>query len=215
MREELYINGAMVDLDENTNITLNYRSNLLGDISKIVSSNSYTIQLPKTARNRYLLDNPDAPAYESIMTRKKLPARYIRNGIEILSDAYAVILSCSEKYELGLIWGMPAAFIGWLKESGSIKDIPDNDEYLIWSNTSAYGNYGEGDYLFSYYDNGSRWAIFPFPSVRLPWLLRKIYPEGIKFSFPQKQQEMINRLVIPLVTKKDSEQFANHSGVTL
>ena len=51
MTEELYINGEAVDLKPDAATTLNYKSNLLGDISKITSSNSQTIQCPKTTRN--------------------------------------------------------------------------------------------------------------------------------------------------------------------
>ena len=42
-RDELYINGVKADLGK-TDISLNYKSNLLTDISKIVSNNSYTIK---------------------------------------------------------------------------------------------------------------------------------------------------------------------------
>ena len=37
MTEELYINGEAVDLKPDAATTLNYKSNLLGDISKITS----------------------------------------------------------------------------------------------------------------------------------------------------------------------------------
>lgn len=48
MRNEmLFVDGELVDLGEDTKITLNLKSNLLSDLSKIVSNNSYTIKLPK------------------------------------------------------------------------------------------------------------------------------------------------------------------------
>ncbi len=49
-RDELYINNTKADLNK-TDITLSYKSNLLTDISKIISNRSYTIRLPKTAKN--------------------------------------------------------------------------------------------------------------------------------------------------------------------
>ena len=56
MRNDLlFIDGELVDLDDSTKITLNYKSNLFTDLSKIVSNNSYTIKLPKTVRNNGLL----------------------------------------------------------------------------------------------------------------------------------------------------------------
>ena len=53
MRYELYIDERRVDLSDD-NIALNYKSNLLSDITKIVSNNSYTIKLPKTSNNMAL-----------------------------------------------------------------------------------------------------------------------------------------------------------------
>ena len=43
MNEELIIDGRRVDMSPDTRIVLNFKSNLLGDISKISASNSQTI----------------------------------------------------------------------------------------------------------------------------------------------------------------------------
>ena len=60
MRNDLlFIDGELVDLDDSTKITLNYKSNLFTDLSKIVSNNSYTIKLPKTVRNQRIIKHSD------------------------------------------------------------------------------------------------------------------------------------------------------------
>ena len=41
MRDELYINGKKADIDSSTSISLNYKSNFLSDISKIVSNSCF------------------------------------------------------------------------------------------------------------------------------------------------------------------------------
>ena len=69
MKEELYIDDQIVDLYPDKPITLNFKSNILHDISKITASNSYTIQLPKTTRNRCVLDNPTAVSAIGLMPR--------------------------------------------------------------------------------------------------------------------------------------------------
>lgn len=63
-RDELYINNTKADLNK-TDISLNYQSNLLNDISKIVSNNSYTIKLPKTAKNLALIECSHIPSSTS------------------------------------------------------------------------------------------------------------------------------------------------------
>ena len=90
--EELIINGLRVDMSPDTRIVLNFKSNLLGDVSKITSSNSQTIQLPKTIRNRMIFDHATTPARNSSFPYQRHPAEYIRNGVKIISDAYAVML---------------------------------------------------------------------------------------------------------------------------
>lgn len=60
MTEELYINGEAVDLKPDAATTLNYKSNLLGDISKITSSNSRRF-MPEDNTHRKIFDNPGRP----------------------------------------------------------------------------------------------------------------------------------------------------------
>ena len=106
MRNDLlFIDGELVDLDDSTKITLNYKSNLFTDLSKIVSNNSYTIKLPKTVRNQRVIKHADLPACSTDYPRKYHEARYIRNGVEIIPNGKAVVLSISEVIEVALTWG--------------------------------------------------------------------------------------------------------------
>ena len=125
MTEELYINGEAVDLKPDAATTLNYKSNLLGDISKITSSNSQTIQCPKTTRNRKIFDNPGAPAYVSDKRYNRYSARLVRNGIEVVRVGYAVLLSSSETYEIALYWGVMANF-QTCRQSGQVERVDRN-----------------------------------------------------------------------------------------
>ena len=50
MTEQLYIDGVLVDVGEDTDVTLSIRSNILSDISKIGGNSTYTIKLPKTTK---------------------------------------------------------------------------------------------------------------------------------------------------------------------
>ena len=106
MKEELYIDDQIVDLYPDKPITLNFKSNILHDISKITASNSYTIQLPKTTRNRCVLDNPTAPAYDSRFRYRTHAARYLRNGMIVIDSATAIVMESSESYEIALTWGV-------------------------------------------------------------------------------------------------------------
>ena len=94
MRNDLlFIDGELVDLDDSTKITLNYKSNLFTDLSKIVSNNSYTIKLPKTVRNQRIIQHADLPACQTDYPRTFRGTRYIRNGVEIISNGKAVLMT--------------------------------------------------------------------------------------------------------------------------
>ena len=51
----LFIGDKLMDLDDDTKVTLNFKSNIFTDLSKIISNNSYTIKLPNTIRNQLSL----------------------------------------------------------------------------------------------------------------------------------------------------------------
>lgn len=110
MYEELYIikNGERVKLDLNTpsGITLNFKSNIFGDLSKITCSYSYTFKLPLTLNNRLALDNADDIRASSKMTRKRLVAEFHQNGIKIFDDANLYIDTLDSSFQAVMTWGV-------------------------------------------------------------------------------------------------------------
>ena len=76
----LFIGDKLMDLDDDTKVTLNFKSNIFTDLSKIISNNSYTIKLPNTIRNQCAIMHADLPSCDIVYPRIKLNARYFRNG---------------------------------------------------------------------------------------------------------------------------------------
>ena len=215
MKEELYIKGESVDLGD-SEITLNFKSNLLGDISKITASNSYTITLPRTNKNIRLLDFPDVAGHESYMMRDYFNAEYYRNGVKLF-DAKAVLISCSEDgFDVVLTWGINDKFISLINDDKSIQEFAD--EALLWNSESTY-DYGLTPDR-SYPQNGyipmntgidvdsNRDKIFVHPSASVKVLLEQIeYVYGMTLSFPSDIMEKIERLYIPLVSQKSNPKY--------
>lgn len=110
MFEELYIikNGERHKLDLNTpsGITLNFKSNIFGDLSKITCSYSYTFKLPHTLNNRLVLDSAEDVRHNSTMVRKKLNAEFYQNGIQIFNDANLYVDAIENGYAAVLTWGV-------------------------------------------------------------------------------------------------------------
>jgi hypothetical protein len=209
MTEELYINGEAVDLKPDAATTLNYKSNLLGDISKITSSNSQTIQCPKTTRNRKIFDNPGAPAYVSDKRYNRYSARLVRNGIEVVRVGYAVLLSSSETYEIALYWGVMANFQTWVDKAAKLNELTGT-EALTWNaNTTAttLSQMKSTGYGYAKYDCGVSNTNLAniHPSVTAWWILNRIATQaGFTFEIPDKHKLALRGIAIPCLSRNAS-----------
>lgn len=209
MTEELYINGEAVDLKPDAATTLNYKSNLLGDISKITSSNSQTIQCPKTTRNRKIFDNPGAPAYVSDKRYNRYSARLVRNGIEIVRVGYAVLLSSSETYEIALYWGVMANFQAWVDKAAKLNELTGT-EALTWGaniTATSLSQMKSAGYGYAKYDCGvsNTSLVNIHPSVTAWWVLNRIATQaGFTFEIPDKHKLALRGIAIPCLSRNAS-----------
>lgn len=212
MKEELYIKGESVDLGD-SEITLNFKSNLLGDISKITASNSYTITLPRTNKNIRLLEFPDVAGHESYMMRDYFNAEYYRNGVKLF-DAKAVLISCSEDgFDVALTWGMSEKFIQLMNDDRSIQEFADMA--LPWNSSTTYDNGlvdGQLSHGYIRHNTGidvdsNRDKIFIHPSVNCMRLLEEIASYyGLTMEWGSYKQ-YIELLYLPLISQKASSKY--------
>lgn len=212
MKEELYIKGESVDLGD-SEITLNFKSNLLGDISKITASNSYTIKLPRTNKNIRLLDFPDVAGHESYLMRDYFNVEYYRNGVKLF-DAKAVLISCSEDgFDVALTWGMSEKFIQLMNDDKSIQEFADMA--LPWNSSTTYDNgLVDGQLSHGYIRHNAgidvdsnRDKIFIHPSVNCMRLLEEIASYyGIAMEWGSYKQ-YIELLYLPLISQKANPKY--------
>lgn len=212
MKEELYIKGESVDLGD-SEIALNFKSNLLGDISKITASNSYTIELPRTMKNTRLLEFPDVAAHESYMMRDYFDAEYWRNGIKLF-DAKAVLESCNEdSYSVILTWGIDERLIALVNDDKSIQEFADMA--LPWNASTTYDNgVVNGQLSHGYIPHNSgidvdshRDIIFVHPAANCMRIL-----EGIAeyYNLPMDwggYKQYIEALYLPLISQKANPKY--------
>ena len=207
-RDELYINGVKADLGK-TDISLNYKSNLLTDISKIVSNNSYTIKLPKTAKNMALIECSHIPSSASRYPYLKHKGTVLRNGIEIIKDANVVLLETGEFIEIALTWGNVINFASVVNDGKKLTDISygtvEGVDWVVWSNEgSNTTQFPLIDYGFSSGESNAWYR----PVVTAKWILDKIQEENeVTFNFPVDKQPFINKMIVPLLTNNDSQKI--------
>ena len=136
MKEELYIILASgerkkLDLGDSSGITLNFKSNIFGDLSKITCSYSYTFKLPLTTNNRQVLDNAEDVRHQSAMIRKRLKAEFIQNGIPLFSNANLYIDTVETDYKAVLTWGVVEGFEGIKDNDISLIELPSDISDIV------------------------------------------------------------------------------------
>lgn len=208
MIEELFIirnnKRCRLDLSVPSGITLNFKSNIFRDLSKITASYSYTFKLPMTANNRRVLDNADDIRASSSVTHQKLKGEYVQNGIPIFDNVNLYIESVEESYNCVMTWGDAMVF-GQIKDDNlRLNELTYFDDVVEWGSLegriSQFNNFsktlnnvvynaGVTGYNFHYDSRVGKHRIeissLPFvPVVPVPAILNAIASKyGISFPF--------------------------------
>lgn len=192
-------------MGEDTKITLNLKSNLFSDLGKIVSNNSYTIKLPKTVHNQRIIEHADMPSCSTGYPRKYHQARYFRNGVEIISNAKAVLLSVSDTIDIAITWGNITVLAGIVENNKSLNELVDNGYYMTWRREISNYQYWNS-FIVSDMNMGIRsfdTLNYVHPSVRVRWILDRISADNeLGFLFSNDIVERyISKLIVPLLTR--------------
>lgn len=186
MTRELIIEGQSVDISPDTDITLEYTSNFLGDLGKLNLSHSYTIKLPKTLRNARILDDPGNLGHDSGATRRYLSARYYRKGIDLMGALRAYILkTTADSYEITLVKDVQPGLQELTQTSQTLNDIQTLPT-LTWVDEAT----GEVDYTGGNDEGGARFARYDSGLGNRAW------PRSIGASHPC---EGIGQLLVDLL----------------
>lgn len=121
--QQLYIDGILMDLGEDFSVTLDIKSNLFRDITKVTANNTYTIQLPKTTHNMTSIDWSAKPKSGSRYPFAFHKARYFRNGLELIKDGKATLLSVGDNIEIAIYWGLFPAFSSLLEDDLKLNEL--------------------------------------------------------------------------------------------
>lgn len=153
--ERLYIDNELVDIDESTKITLNFKSNLFRDVSRLTSNNTYTIKLPKTVRNQRILKHTDLVQSSSSFPYTMHKVRYFRNGIEVIKDGRLTVLQATEDaIEACIVWGLFSNFSDLMRAGTTLNQLESNDRILYKDSNEvvSYEDAVKANYFYAYYD---------------------------------------------------------------
>lgn len=191
MTRELIIEGQHIDLAPDTDITLEYASNLLNEPGKLNLAHSYTIKVPRTLHNSRILGMPENPTNTQSLTRQFLSARYYRNGIDLLGPARAYIAkTTSESYEIVLVSQTLAALQTLIDSKATLNDLKGLPELQWIGADGKKPDYSSEEFGFAHYQSGlpvdsfPQFNAAPHPYARVIPLIRLILENaGIPFTF--------------------------------
>lgn len=236
MTHELYIDNILMDVDENTKVTMALRSNFLRDVSEITGNSTYTVQLPLTARNREAIGASDVLAVSSLYPYLKHTAKYIRDGVPIIENGVAVLVGVTDKIEILITWGINSNIARLFGDGLKLPELPITNwvEYTqtpsipTWygfrnSAPTSFLFYAHADYNDPLEDN-EQWKTaldnawvwqYKRPNVRLSWLISRIQSVyGVTISFPNSLEPFISRLAIPLIKDRAGDVGSDNITVT-
>ncbi|TFU92393.1 hypothetical protein E4T81_12450 [Barnesiella sp. WM24] len=233
MYEELYIidNGQRfkVDLSMPSGITLNFASNIFGDLSKITCSRTYTFRLPMTANNRRILNNADDIRCISSKIRRRLKAEYMQNGIPLFSNANLYIDSTETCFNAVMTWGVIDGFQALKDNDISIRELPLEAKPIFGPCNAKIGDYKNTlNYVQPLYNAGlpyiseggnkniyNTYSFFPLPAIPVYRLIELINTQfGTKFNLGKAYvygeeadtHDIIKMGVIPAINVSDEEE---------
>lgn len=95
---ELFINDKSLDLADETKIGVTLQANNLGELQNRQGEFTNIFKLPKTLRNRAILEHLDNISSVSLLPYRQNVARYLEDGVEIISEGTATIESTDENF---------------------------------------------------------------------------------------------------------------------
>ena len=213
--ESLYINGQLVNIGT-SDITLEWKSVMFSNISKLKVNHSYTIKLPMTANNRKVFTMAESAQYNSVALRgtnsalvngetligKRLSARYYCNGVDLLGEANAYLIGTDgEYYKVVLTWGTLSSLRSVIDEDRNLPEIFNTlgiepiAILFTQSTTSRLSDALGDDVLCLRYDSGVIGDayynyLYYLPSVKVTFILKWIFEKyNIDYDLYQNYTE--------------------------
>jgi len=229
--QQLYIDGKLVDIGDDTSVTLKHESNLLNGAASFKANHSLTISLPATLHNRSVFGFSDVVQSTTGEAYVMHTVDYYRNGVPVIQNGQCSIMSMTpDKIDVAIVWGMKRAVDAVLGSEMTLADISTDAaiEFHAQPQVTPYATAMSGNtevfyaamdtarYLseLEYYHlkvafNNREWdtdglmdaSSYLHPSVRMDWLLGKIEEANDITIDFDDPDGEISSMIVPLVNK--------------
>ena len=237
MMQQLYIDGQLADLSENTEVPFTIQSNLLTGAAEFKGNRTLTVTLPATSHNRAIIEQAQVVQSGSDFPYLFHNVTYIRDGVPIITDGIGRLTSSTQdELRIAIVWGVRAAVDGLLGSEKSVADIttPAYIEFHSEPQVTAYNDalvdevfyasldteLHEGENTFYHtrvvfgrdiYDYTEEQPASPLlhPSVRMTWLLGQLENfYGVGIAW-EDAMDIIGPMIVPLINKIPNDTTFN------
>jgi len=229
MIQQLFIDGQLADINENTNVTFSIVSNLLTGAAEFKGNRSFTITLPFTVHNMRIIEQAQVVQVDSEFPYTFHGVEFIRDGIPIIQDGLGRLVSVThDEINIAITWGVRTAVDSLLTGDDTLADIETpayiefhqdphvntfnealvNDVFYAALDTELHGSVNDyyhthivmGDEKFDYTEILSA-SSYLHPSVRVSWILNLLESQyGASIDWGDAMDD-IGTMIVPLVSK--------------
>lgn len=173
---EIYLDGERLDVSEDTELTLEIKSNFFTDIGDVECNRTWTLTLPKTVRNMAAMELPDKMGTGSKWKHQYHDCEIRRGGIPIVQGGRATLDGCEDGIMMIIYWGVFPAFKALQDEDKALNEL-GSDLYLLFQKKNeadtledfTQRGYGYADYnemqLADKTDEWKGWAVAQYAEV--------------------------------------------------
>ena len=238
MTHQLYIDGQLADIAEDTNVTFTIVSNLLTGAADFKGNRTLTIDLPATVNNRRIINMAQVVQGGGDYPYQFHNVDYYRNGVPIIQDGIGRLVSTdTEKFHIAIVWGVRTAVEALLgsdkslaalttnagitfNASPQVSDFDDalNDDVFYASlDTMVHESANEfyhthvviGGDKYDYTEERAASSLL-HPSVRMNWLLSLMESQyGAHIDWGSAMTD-IDKMIVPLVEKIPNDVTFNY-----
>lgn len=235
--QELFIDRVPCDLDDNTLITLDIKSNIFTMVDKIESNRTYSIELPRTDTNMRIMGNSDVLGANTNVPYVAHTCTYISDGVMLINEGTAYVLGIGERIRISIVWGVKDTLQAILSGDAKLKSLDGGNAILAYNYTNPSTRFSSeallkaAGYIYAQHFNVRlpedrhhetdrdilSWAIAVYhtpivPCVRVPWLLGLVTNQyGIGFSMPLAVSSIVEKLVILISGTEVTEKSVSGS----
>lgn len=218
MKEQIYINGRLMQQDEGRMLSLIYQSPYFTDIDAIVSNRTTAVDFPRTTTNMNAIDLAGLPQGTSLFEYNVHRATYVRDGLQIFTGTATVLSITSTTIRMSFAWGNVEVFKQLL--DAKLRDLQSDadEEYIPWNLRAVIAR---PDYYPAGWADPSAWTDAPdstafpvMPIVPVRKIMDRISERfGVSFVFPEGHD--FNKYHLPITNRFADERVAERQGLVL